>query len=153
MNKLDMLTEGFKTKYDHFITGCDAIEDTGAWDVEKLGEMDVFYVNDLISIIIRIIAADGNISQKEVEYLNKNFGFEYTVEELTFAYDECKDEISNSFDESFDNGISYMRKINSKLADAYKDLLMHICQIIIESDDIITPAETAEVRKLQEMCN
>ena len=111
--------------------------------------MDIFYSNDLVSVIIRLIAADGNISAKEVEYLNHNFGFEYTVEELADVYVSCKEEIGHSFDEQFENGISYMRSVNGKLADAYKELLELICNIIVESDDVIDKAETEEAQRLK----
>jgi len=114
--------------------------------------MDVFYTNDLTSVIIRLIAVDGNISQKEVDYLNKTFGFEYTLDELVEVYENCIDNIDETFDENFENGISYMRKINGKLADAYKELLSMVCEIIINSDDVVSPAEIDEVKRLKEMC-
>lgn len=149
MEKIDLLTEEFKSKYERFLIGCDAIEELDQWDKEAYGEMDVFYQNDLVSVIIRLIAADGNISEKEVEYLNQNFGFEYTVDELTDVYASCKEQIGHSFDESFANGITYMRTINSKLADAYKELLVLICDIIIGSDGLISKSETEEVMNLK----
>lgn len=151
MKKIDMLTEEFKTKYERFLIGCDALEDLNLWDKEEHGEMDVFYQNDLVSVILRLIAADGEISEKEAEYLNKNFGFEYTADELADIYESCKEEISHSFDEQFENGVTYMRSINEKLADAYKELLGLICDIIIESDDVIAPEEIEEVIKLKEL--
>lgn len=98
-----------------------------------------------------MIAADGEISEKEAEYLNKNFGFEYTAEELADIYESCEEEISHSFDEQFENGVTYMRSINEKLADAYKELLGLICDIIIESDDVISPEEIEEVTSLKMM--
>ncbi len=152
MEKIDICVESFKLKYDLFMIGCDAIEEEGLWDTEVLGEMDGFYFNDLSSVIIRLIASDGNISEKEVEYLNKTFGFEYTLDELKEVYKNCKDNIDHSFDEAFENGISYMRKINSKLADAYKELLALICDIIIESDGIIADIEVDEVKRLKALC-
>ena len=81
--------------------------------------MDVFYQNDLVSVILRLIAIDGKISRKEAEYLNKNFGFDYTASELADIYENCEEEISHSFDEQFENGVTYMRSINEKLADMY----------------------------------
>lgn len=153
MNNLEMYTESFKTKYEAFINGCDSIEEIGLWDKEALGEMEAFYSNDLISIIIRIIASDKSIESKEVDYLNKTFGFCYTKEELTEVYNSCYENIvSESFDENFENGITYMRKINSKLADAYKELLYLVCKIIIESDGVIAESEVSEVKRLKAMC-
>ena len=149
MNNLDMYTESFKLKLEKFLLGCDAIEELGLWDKEKNGEMDVFYQNDLVSIIIRLIAADGVISGREVDYLNKNFGFSYSIAELRDVYQNCREEIGHSFDETFENGITLMRSINEKLADAYKELLGLICDIIIESDGVVTETEQEEVKRLK----
>ena len=151
MKRIDKLTEEFKLKYEKFLIGCDAIEELEQWDKEENGEMEVFYQNDLVSVIIRLIAADGEISEKEIRYLNRNFGFEYTTEELIEVYKNCKEEVSHSFDGQFKNGITLMRSINEKLAAAYKELLDLICEIIIESDDLIAPEEIEETKKLKEL--
>ncbi|MBE6756477.1 MAG: TerB family tellurite resistance protein [Ruminococcaceae bacterium] len=149
MKNIDMYIESFRMKHESFLAGCDSIEEMGLWDKETLGEMDAFYSNDLTSVIIRLIAADGKITQKEVDYLNETFDFEYTLEELIEVYKNCKDEIGHAFDESFENGITYMRKINPSLADAYKELLSLICEIIIAGDGVITESEVAEVKLLK----
>lgn len=153
MKNLEMYIESFKLKHEMFLIGCDSVEEMGLWDKDELGEMDSFYSNDLTGVIIRLIAIDGNITHKEVEYLNKTFGFNYTIKELVDVYDSCKDDIGNSFDENFENGITYLRKINSKLADSYKELLSLICQIIIESDGVIDASEIDEVKRLKAMCD
>ncbi len=153
MKNVDMYIESFNLKYELFLNGCDSIEEMQLWDKDLLGEMDAFYSNDISSVIIRLIASDGNITSKEVDYFNETFGFEYTVEELTEIYNSCKDDIGHSFDENFENGITYMRKINAKLADAYKELLALICAIIIESDGIVADEEIAEVKRLKAMCD
>ena len=148
-----MYIDSFKMKHESFLIGCDSIEEMGLWDKEALGEMDVFYSNDLTSVIIRLIATDGKITQKEVDFLNETFDFEYTLDELIDVYNSCKDDIGHAFDENFENGITYMRKINAKLADAYKELLSLICEIIIESDGVIAESEIAEVKRLKAMCD
>ena len=144
-----MLTEEFKTKYERFLIGCDALEELNLWDKKEHGEMDVFYQNDLVSVILRLIAVDGEISEKEARYLNHNFGFECTADELTDIYEGCEEEVSHSFDEQFENGVTYMRSINEKLADAYKELLGLICDIIMESDGVIAAKEIEEAKKLK----
>ena len=148
-----MYIDSFKMKHESFLIGCDSIEEMGLWDKETLGEMDVFYSNDLTSVIIRLIATDGKITQKEVDFLNETFDFDYTLEELTNVYNSCKDDIGHAFDENFENGITYMRKINAKLAEVYKELLSLICEIIIESDGVIAKSEIAEVKRLKVMCD
>ena len=152
MNNVEKYVESFKRKYELFLNGCDSIEELGLWDKDAYGEMDVFYTNDLVSVIIRLIAADGKITQKEVAYFNETFGFDYTLAELQDVYDVCKDDIGHAFDENFENGISVMRKINAKLADAYKDLLGLVCEIIINSDGVVAESELAEVTRLKAMC-
>lgn len=152
MKNVEMYIDSFKMKYESFLIGCDSIEEMGLWDKEALGEMDVFYSNDLTSVIIRLIATDGKITQKEVDFLNETFDFEYTLDELIGVYNSCKDDIGHAFDENFENGITYMRKINAKLADAYKELLSLICEIIIASDGVIAESEIAEVKRLKAMC-
>lgn len=144
--------DSFKMKYESFLTGCDSIEEMGLWDKEAHGEMDVFYSNDLASVIIRLIAVDGVIAQKEVDYLNSTFGFDYTLAQLQEVYDNCKEDIGHAFDETFENGITLMRKINAKLADAYKELLSLICTIIMEGDGTVVAAEIEEVRRLKALC-
>ena len=152
MKNVEMYIDSFKMKHESFLIGCDSIEEMGLWDKDTLGEMDVFYTNDLTSVIIRLIATDGKITQKEVDFLNETFDFEYTLDELIDVYNSCKDDIGHAFDENFENGITYMRKINAKLADAYKELLSLICEIIIESDGVIAESEIAEVKRLKSMC-
>ncbi len=151
MKRIDALTEEFKSKYERFLIGCDAIEELDLWDKEENGEMDAFYQNDLVSVILRLIAADVEISDEEAEYLNRNFGFDYSAEELADVYENCEEEVSYSFDEEFENGVSLMRSINEKLADAYKELLGLICDIIIESDDVIASEEIEEAKRLKKM--
>ena len=151
MKSIDALTEEFRSKYERFLIGCDAIEELDQWDKEENGEMDVFYENDLVSVILRLIAVDGDINDKEAEYLNRTFGFEYTTEELKDVYTSCEEDVSHSFDEQFENGITLMRSINEKLADAYKELLSLICEIIIESDDVIAPEEIEEAKSLKKL--
>ena len=152
MKNVEMYIDSFKMKHEQFLIGCDSIEEMGLLDKDTLGEMDVFYTNDLTSVIIRLIATDGKITQKEVDFLNETFDFEYTLDELIDVYNSCKDDIGHAFDENFENGITYMRKINAKLADAYKELLSLICEIIIESDGVIAESEIAEVKRLKAMC-
>lgn len=152
MKDLEKKVESFKIKHELFINGCDSIEELELWNKEELGEMDSFYSNDMACVIIKLIATDGKITEKEVEYLNKTFELDYDYDELIEMYNTCYDDIGEAFDESFANGITYMRSINSKLADAYKELLYLICDIIINSDGIIDISEIKEVNRLKELC-
>ena len=152
MEKLEMLTKEFCAKHEEFITRCDAIEDTELWDKAEYGDMDAFYSNDLASVIIRLTAVDGNITYREVEYFNKTFMLDYRFEELKEVYNNCKDTIDHSFDESFKNGITLMRAIDPSLADLYKELLVLVCEIIIESDGYVKESEIEEAKRLKALC-
>ena len=151
MNRIDALTEEFKSKYDRFMTGCDALEELKEWDLEELGEMDVFYQNELLSVILRLIAADGEISGKEAEYLNKCFGFSFSAEELADVYEACREEIGAPFGERFKKGAEMMRAVNEKLADAYRELLRLVCDVIIESDGVVERSEIEEAKGLKQL--
>lgn len=152
MDELKKYSEGFKLKFEKFLTGCDAIEEMGLWNLDENGEMDVFYSADLTSIIIRLIAADGNVSQREVDYLNDIFGFDYTVEELGLIYRDCGDAIENIFNQGAKNGLNLMRSINEKLAAAYRELIATVCDIVIKSDGVIDNAEVELAEKIKALC-
>ena len=82
MKKIDELTETFKSRLDAFTIGCDSIEEIELWNKEENGELDVFCLNEYLTTTLRLVAADGVISEQEAEYVNKNFGFSYTADEL-----------------------------------------------------------------------
>jgi len=152
MTKLDELTESFKMKFERFMLGCDSVEELNEWDKDENGEMDVFYENDLLSIIIRLIAVDDSFSAKEVEYLNKAFGFTYTVEELKDVYDTSAEYFGEDFDKNFSAGVDMLERVNAKLAEAYKELVILACDIITESDEYIALSELMEIKKVKELC-
>lgn len=149
MKDLHLLTESFKTKYESFITGCDSIKLYEVWDKTEYGEMDVFYENELLSVILSLIIADGKISDEEVKYLNDNFGFSYTVDELKSVYLNCGEEIENYFESNFQAGYEKIKTINGKLAAAYKELFELICQIVSESDGVVSEEEKQAIAELK----
>lgn len=151
MDKLKMYSESFKTKFENFIIGCDSVEDLGLWDKAKHGEMEAFYSADMVSIIIRLIAVDGKIVPQEVTYINDVFGFDYTIDELRAIYADCKEALDTLFTEGMENGYSYMKRINEKLAEAYKELVLLVCDIIIECDGVIAEAELEMARHLKQL--
>ena len=146
---MNLLTESFKQKYDQFLTGCDAIEQAGGWDTEQYGEMETFYTNDLISLMLRLVATDGCVAQREADVLNDLFGFTYTAETLAETYEVCRENMNADFDRLFAEGVDRLEGINQKLAQAYKELLVLICDIIMESDDVVSDKELAEAARMK----
>ena len=141
MKDLSILTDCFKLKYEKFILGCDSIELDESWNKEANGEMDVFYENEILSVILSLIIADGTISEAEVRYLNDNFGLSYSVEQLKTVYTALGDEIDAFFERYFKAGYQMLQGIHEKLATAYKELFELICQIIVESDGRVSEEE------------
>lgn len=64
-------------------------------------------------------------------------------------YTSCREYLGGNFYNDFEQGITYMRQINDRLADAYKDLLSLACDIIMESDGLIAESEISEVERIK----
>ncbi|MBQ6868516.1 MAG: TerB family tellurite resistance protein [Clostridia bacterium] len=149
MEKMKNYSEEFKFKFERFMTGCDSLEEAQAWDKEALGEMDVYYTNELVSIAIRLISSDGRFSGGEAQFMEDMFGFECTPSQLEDIYENCEDNLETMFDEGSANGFTLMKNINEKLADAYKELVALVCEIVMEADGSVVKAEMAVAEKIK----
>lgn len=145
MNKLDTLTDAFKARLDSFMIGCDSQEEVSSWNKEEDGEMDAFYMNEFISTILRLVASDSIINEKEVEYINQNFGFDYSKAELQNTYENCREIISESFSDRLIDDFQRLQKLNEKMAEAFKELMILICDVIAESDGCVSDDEKKEL--------
>lgn len=154
MSELDINAESFQIKFDKFLISCEAVENATLWDVDTYGEMEDYYAELLVSIILRTITADGWVSDREVEYLNKLFGFTYESGELEQVYDGCADMLnSESFDTELTGGIARLRECNERLADAFIDLVLLVCDILIKSDEFVTEEEQNEMERIRALIN
>lgn len=151
MKDLKILTESFKLQYEKFIIGCDCQEEIENWDKDENGEMDVFYENDMLTILIRLIASDKSVSENEVAFLNESFGFELTAERFAEIYEDCAERLGTDFNESFTTGAKILRSINKKLADEYQELLLLVCDIIANADGVYSEEERAEIGVLKKL--
>ena len=149
MKKIDELTEAFKSRLDAFTIGCDSIEEIELWNKEENGELDVYYLNEYVTTILRLIAADGVITDQEAEYVNLNFGFSYTADELKDIYENCQLVINDSFDERIREDIETLKSVNGKLAEEFKELIRLICEIIAASDNAIAEEEKKELQIIE----
>ena len=134
MERLEIYSENFKLNYDKFMIGCDSQEELKGWNVEEDGEMDAYYSNVLVTVILKLIAADGVFTAKEVKYFNEVFNLDYTKEELESVYENCKEVLEAEFKAEIEEAICKLEKVNDKLADAFKSLLGFVGEIIIASD-------------------
>ena len=150
MQNLDQLTESFKLKWDKFLVSCDALEEENdTWDLERYGEMDVYYEMALVSAILRLIAADGKITEQEADYLNRVFGFTYTREALEEVWDNCADNLDEEFDARLAGDIARLRCISEPLADRYAELVRLVCDILAESDGAVSESEAEAIASLR----
>lgn len=152
MGPLQLLSETFKAKYMVFVNSCDAIENIKLWDKEQDGEMDGYFQNDLVSIIINLIAVDGKITDSEVDCINDIFGFDYSVEKLKEVYELCKDGIDELCNGAFGSGVKKMKTINVELANLYSELLELVCDIVSASDGEISTIEVDTIMALKAQC-
>ncbi len=152
MKNLDSSAESFQIKFEKFLIGCEAVEKATLWDANTYGGMPDFYAGLLVSIILRTITADGWISDREVEYLDALFGFEYESNELEQVYESCSEMLrSTDFEKDLSDGIALLRENNVRLADAFVELTVLVCDIIVRSDGFVTDEEKEEVCKIRAM--
>ncbi len=149
MTKLDQLTESFRMKWEKILIGCDAAEEGGQWDSERNGSLGTYYSLDLIGAILRLIAADGKVTEQETEYLNDAFGFDYDTDELKEVWTESADNLGEDFEKRFASGLARLTFLSEELAADYRELLHLISDIIIESDGVTAPEELEAVRRLK----
>jgi len=145
--------EQFQTKVEAFLEASESLQERGLWEEEEYGNVQAYYVNDLVCIIARIIAADGQITERETELLGEVFGFDYSPEELEEVYEICMDSISDMFETGVNEAYQLLKDMDMDLADSYKELILLAGQVAMDSDDMImsSAAEREEVRKLQEL--
>ncbi len=152
MNELDISAESFQLKFDKFLIGCEAVENATLWDIDTYGEMEDYYAMLLVSIILRTVTADGWVSDRETDYLNKLFGFTYDSGELEQVYDSCAEMLqSEDFDNDLTAGIDRLRECNARLADAFVDLASLVCDIIVKSDGFVTEEEKTEMARIRSL--
>lgn len=145
MDRIEMLTESFKMKYEKFKNDCNDVQNTDA------GEG--FYGYDLSTVALRLIAADNIININEVKFYNRLFDFDYTSTELLEIYRGCSDMLlTEAFEPDFESAFTRLKNIDKVLAFDYKELLSMLCEIIISCDGDIDDSEVEEVDKLKELC-
>lgn len=146
-------SEMFKANYEKFVIGCESTEETKMWDEEQYGDMLTYYDNDLVSIILQLISADGNISKTEVEKLNEIFGFSYECDELVDLYHACKENVDNMFANGISDAYTLLVEVNEKLAASYKELVKLVAEIVTECDGVVLNGEKDMALKLKDIMN
>ena len=153
MDTLKESVDAFNSLYEAFVEECDVLENDGKWNVEHYGDMETWFYNDFLCAIIHMIAADGQIKQPEVDYLNEllgntSLGFTYTYPELRTLMAEQKERIDALFENEISKEYKLLQAIDEQAANDYLDLMVLLCGIISKSDGDIDDAERAEAENL-----
>ncbi|MCR5683578.1 MAG: hypothetical protein K6G29_14125 [Clostridiales bacterium] len=133
--------EEFRVLYDQFVNSCDAAETAGKWDKEEYGEMEGYFFNTLMGILMNVINADGNIGAREAEVLNDCFGFSYTVDELIELYGYCGKDLEANYADNARIAMDLLRGIDAALTEMFRELVLAICGIVAESEDGVLESE------------
>ncbi|MCR4907034.1 MAG: hypothetical protein K6A33_13270 [Clostridiales bacterium] len=138
---MEKKSEEFRALYDQFVNSCDAAEIAGKWDKEEYGEMEGYFFNTLMGILMNVINADGNIGAREAEVLNECFGFSYTVDELIELYGYCGKDLEANYAENAHIAMGLLGGIDEGLAERFRELVLTICGIVAESEDGVLESE------------
>ncbi|MBR5680881.1 MAG: hypothetical protein IKX19_09540 [Clostridia bacterium] len=133
--------EEFRVLYDQFVNSCDAAETAGKWDMEEYGEMEGYFFNTLMGILMNVINADGHIGAREAEVLNDCFGFSYTVDELIELYGYCGKDLVANYADNARIAMDLLRGIDAALTERFRELVLAICGIVAESEDGVLESE------------
>lgn len=148
--KLKALSEEFKLKHELAVAGFDSHEELTDWNMEEYGEMDAYYDNLLITVILRMCALDGSFSRGETDYLKEVFNFVFTQEELREIYESMEDlEDDEAFVQSLKKDVDLLWNTDGALCGAFCELVKLACEIIKETDGV-TSEEIALAERLQE---
>lgn len=153
MDTLKESVDAFNSLYEAFVEECNVLENDGKWNVEHYGDMETWFYNDFLCAIIHMIAADGQIKQPEVDYLNEllgntSLGFTYTYPELRTLMAEQKERIDALFENEISKEYKLLQAMDEQAANDYLDLMVLLCGIISKSDGDIDDAERAEAENL-----
>ena len=153
MDTLKESVDAFNSLYEAFVEECNVLENDGKWNVEHYGDMETWFYNDFLCAIIHMIAADGQIKQPEIDYLNEllgntSLGFTYTYPELRTLMAEQKERIDALFENEISKEYKLLQAMDEQAANDYLDLMVLLCGIISKSDGDIDDAERAEAENL-----
>ena len=153
MNKFNEYVNGYKLKLEKLIICCDGLEEDNSWNLEEFGEMDSYLVNELMSVVLPLIAVDGKISEREVEYVNRIFGTEYSLPDLRVICMDVEDVDYKEIDERIRETSELLKVINKELEESYRDMYVALCELIEVSDLNLSVEEEDFLVSLKETMN
>lgn len=132
MSKFFRLIDEYKQRLESFLSDCDAVGKSGAWDRDEYGDMDTYYTGELVGLCARMIAGDEAIEEDDCEFMTRAFGFEYSPEEVDELYASCRFWDADTEVELRDS-IRELTAISPMLSDDYRKLVSLSAEILLES--------------------
>ena len=151
MSNYEQYALAFKHHYDELLISCDALEQEGLWPTEELGEMDMYFANDISCVLVKLIAADGKFDELEVSFMNEALGFHYTPGELEEVYEECWERLPDLFTETVPESIRTLYDLNPSLADTYREMLKALCKFVTACDGEVRFSEKVLINELMDV--
>ncbi len=150
MKPIDINVARFKEQVCAFLNECETVgRKQDVWNETENGKMEAYYENIFLSLVLRLIAKDGEIREGEIAYLNRcffDYAVDYTPDRLTTIYRNSADVLSDSFVQWLNDGSDLLTYGSMK--QDYIELIRLICCIIIQSDDEVTEEEIAEAERI-----
>ena len=138
----------FVSRLDNFLVACSRYEESGAWDVEKLGYMSAYFEADLTGVVMQTMSADGHFGRAEAEVFNRMFNTNYTPKMLRDNYRLLKPVIDDYCDVDAQDALKTLAKVDEGLCDTYRELILAASNVVSLSDGV---AENDEVELIERL--
>lgn len=140
----------FSQNYNEFIEKCAAFNSSEAWDEDEYCEMSLFYESSMANLILSLMACDGVIHEKEVDFINQ-FGIgTYTAERIEEIIGFMGSSVERYYNEDIIRDIELLKEVDEGMAEEYTGLVKAACELIISCDDEIADEEKKRSQQLIE---
>ena len=129
------VTEEFRTLCERVFTG---------------GDPDGVLQDDLLGVILRLIAADGEIGQAEADTVNEWLGLALTAAELRAIWEKSRAALGQSFEAGLAEDVARLAADDPARAADYRRLVTLACELLAAADGVLTKEEQAEAARIRE---
>ena len=139
----------FVEKLDDFLVDCSKYEESGAWDVEKLGYMSAYFEADLTGVVMQTMSMDGRFERAEAEVFNRMFSTNHTPKMLRDNYVLLKPVIDDYCDADAQDALKTLAAVDESLCDKYRELILEACNVVSLSDGVAEKGEVELIERLR----
>jgi tellurite resistance protein len=151
--KAEIALKSFVQRFDDFLERCAALEEVGAWDVDRNGLMSAYFESDLMAVTLQIMSADGVFEHAEAEVISGMFGCEYTPSDLRETYRTLGSVINDYTRGEASEALALLRHIDPKLCDEYRQLILGAAEVVSAADGVAEGPERRIIERLRSALN